>query len=148
MSMQDSRRDDDDTDLLAGNVVVYAAMLGGTIAGQLAGIGLSMALGRTSIGIPFGIGVALEALAGARVAVKRSGRLTPREAGRLSLTYSVGLLAVSVPMVVWMDASHRAEGRATFWTPGTLAVAVVLVAIATVARWGLMVLLTRPRGRA
>jgi hypothetical protein len=141
--------DDEDIDLLAGRVVVYAAMLGGTIAGQLGGIAVGALLGWSSIGLPLGISVALEALAGARVGARRSGgSLTARQAGQISLKYSLGLLAISVPMVGWMAAAHRVEGRASFWTPATLAIAIALLAVATLARWGLMIVLARPRRRA
>jgi hypothetical protein len=157
-SSQDSRRpdeeEDDVPDPLSGQVVVYAAMLGGTIAGQIGGVLLGALLGLGSIGVPLGISVALEALAGARVGARKLGPLTVRALGQISLKYSLGLLAISVPMVVWMAAAHRVEGQAPFWTPGALALAVVVLAVATLVRWGLMVVLApgprragRPGGR-
>jgi hypothetical protein len=142
----DSQQQDEDLDLLSGFVVVYAAMLAATIAGQLLGIGLDSLLGSGSIGIPVGLSVALEAVAGARLGAARSGgALTPRQAARISVTYSGALLAISVPLVVWMEAAHTANGGGRAWTPTAFGVAIALLAVATVVRWGLMVVLSRRR---
>jgi hypothetical protein len=145
--MDDRSDEDEDLDLLSGMVVVYAAMLGATIAGQVAGIGLSSLLGIGSIGVPVGCSVAFEAAAGARLgAAKSGGSLTPRQAWRISATYSGGLLAISVPLVIWMDAAHSASGAPSTWTPLRYGLALLVFAAATLARWGLMVLIApRPR---
>jgi hypothetical protein len=144
--MDDSSREDEELDVLSGSVVVYAAMLAATIAGQLLGIGVDALLGSGSIGIPAGLSVALEAVAGARLGAARAGgALTPRQAGRLSLTYSAGLLAISIPLVVWMEAAHSANGGGPSWTLAGSGIVIAALAVATAARWGLMVVLSRRR---
>jgi hypothetical protein len=140
--MEERRSDDDELDVLAGLVPVYLAMLGATIGGQLLGIGLCSLLGVGSIGLPIGCSVTLEAVVGARLgAAKSGGTLTPRQAARIGFTYSGALLAVSVFLLVWMEMARTSGGGAPSWTAGRAALALVLFAAATLARWGLMVAL-------
>ena len=134
----------EEMELLSATVVLYAAMLGATIAGQIAGIAVDSMIGAHSIGVPVGCSVVLEAVSGARLGAARSGGpLTPRQAGRISATYSAGLLAISVPLLGWMEASRRASGAASTWTAARVGAALALFALATLARWGLMTLLGR-----
>ncbi len=151
--MEDRRTDDDgdeeEMDLLGGMIPVYVAMLAATIGGQIAGILLCTATGVAtgSIAVPFACSTALEAAVGARLGAARSGgALTPRQAWRIGATYSVGLLAVTVPMLVWMDAAHKLGGAGSSWTAGRVALAAALFVVGTLARWGLMVLIG-PRRR-
>ncbi len=146
--MADPRPHDGDgpgeMDLLSATVVLYAAMLGATIAGQIAGIAIDSVIGAHSIGVPLGCSVVFEAASGARLGAARSGGpLTARQAGRISATYSAGLLAISVPLLGWMEASKRASGAASMWTPGKVGAALALFFVATLARWGLMTLFGR-----
>ncbi|MGH7434297.1 MAG: hypothetical protein ACRENE_01320 [Polyangiaceae bacterium] len=146
--MADPRPHDGDgpeeMDLLSATVVLYAAMLGATIAGQIAGIAVESLVGAHSIGVPLGCSVVLEAAAGARLgAAKNGGPLTPRQAGRISATYSAALLAISVPLLGWMEVSRRASGGASTWTAARVGAALALLVVATLARWGLMTLLGR-----
>ena len=134
----------EETDLLSATVVLYAAMLGATIAGQVAGIALGSVLGIHSVGLPLGCSVVLESAAGALLGARKYGRpLTPAQAARISLTYSAGLLVFSIPLLGWMDASRTGSGEASTWTPAKVAAGLALFAVATLARWGLMVLLSR-----
>jgi hypothetical protein len=148
--MEDRRTDEDDDpgfDLLSGMVIVYTAMLGATILGQGLGIALDSLLGIGTIGVPIGCSVALDSLAGARIgAAKSGGSLTPRQAARIAFTYSGGLLVVSLLILAWMDVARTAAGRPSAWTPGRLALALGVFAVAAVARCGLMVALA-PRSR-
>jgi hypothetical protein len=145
--MDDPGFDDGEIQVLSGLAVVYAAMLAATIVGQLVGITVDALLGLGSVGVPLGCSVALEAAVGARLGASRSGgALTPRQAGRICLTYSAGLLGISVPLLVWIEAAHTADGAARSWTFSRFALALALFAFATLARWGLMVVLS-PRRR-
>jgi hypothetical protein len=144
---REPRSDDDEIELLPGMAVAYAAMFGATVAGQVLGIALDAVLGLGSIGVPLGASVALEALAGARVgAAKSGGSLTPKHALRIAVTYSAGLAFFTVPLLAWMEVAHTAGGAASSWTPSRVALGVALFAVATLARWGLMVALS-PRAR-
>jgi len=143
-----STANDDGNLLKVGPVsgVVYAAMLGATIAGQLVGIAVDAAIGSHGIWIPAACSVFLEAIVGARMGAARAGRsLTTSESARVSVAYSVALAAVSVPLVVWFAAAGRggaaalAQGRAL----GAL-IWLTALALGTAARWGLMVAF-RPR---
>jgi hypothetical protein len=117
------------------------------MAGLFLGIGLDTVAGWRTVLVPLGCSVALEAVAGARVgAVKLGGPLSPRDAGRLGATYSAGLVAVSVPLVGWIEASRTTGGGGSPWTPARFVLALLLVVVGTLARWGLMILLApRPR---
>lgn len=139
--------DEGEIQLLSGLAPVYAAMLGATVAGQLLGIGIDALLGLGSIGVPLGCSVALEAVVGARMGAARSGgALTPAQARRICLKYSAGLLAISVPMLVWIEVAHAARGSAAAWTFPRVSLALGLFVFATLARWALMVVLSpRPR---
>ncbi len=138
--------DEGEIQLLSGLAPVYAAMLGATVAGQLLGIGIDALLGLRSIGVPLGCSVALEAVVGARMGAARSGgALTPAQARRICMTYSAGLLGISVPMLAWIEVAHTASGAAQAWTLPRLLLALGLFAFATVARWALMVILSRRR---
>jgi len=93
-------------------VAVYPAMLGGTIVGQFAGMGFdALALGTHAVWLPLACSVLLEAAVGARYGAARMGHpLTPSERGRLSIFYSLGLAAVSLPLWAWLDASRASRG--------------------------------------
>jgi hypothetical protein len=139
--------------LASGSVAIvrYPAMLAATVAGQLAGIAVDAVIGTRSPWIPLAFSVVLEALAGARVGTSRpGGLLDSAQSARVSLTYSLALVALSAPLVVWIAASHPAtpgEGVGlSVWTPARLAAVAVAFAVATVARWRLMVVLG-PRQR-
>jgi hypothetical protein len=126
-------------------IAVYPAMLGGTIAGHFLGVGFDVvALGAHSVWAPLGCSVLLEALIGARYGAARVGHpLTPSQRGRLSVYYSLALVAVSVPLAGWLAASNASRDASVVGpTPHELAVwlgigAVGLV-VYTVARYGLM----------
>jgi hypothetical protein len=144
----DSHSDEDeDVDILPRLSAVYLAMFAATIAGQVVGVVLDMLLGLGSIGVPLGCSVVLEAAVGSRLgAAKSGGSLTPRQASRICFTYSGALLAVSVPLVVWMEIAHSANGAGRSWTLPRFGMAVALFAFATLARWALMVAVARRPG--
>jgi hypothetical protein len=87
---------------------VYAAMLGGTMGGQLLGMALdAVAFGRRIIWVPLACSLVLEALAGERFAAASLGRAPePRERIRLSVRYSLGLAALSLVLAGWLAMSH------------------------------------------
>jgi hypothetical protein len=128
-------------------VAVYAAMLGGTVGGQFLGMAVdTLALGRRILWVPLACSVVLEALVGARFGASRMGHpLSPAERLRLSLHYSLGLAGLSVPLVLWLAASHAsaeqlaAGGGATTHDVLVAAGGTLLLLVAcTVARTGLM----------
>jgi hypothetical protein len=90
---------------------VYPAMLGGTIAGQFAGMGFdALALRTHAVWMPLACSVLLEALVGARYGAARLGHpLTRSERGRLSVYYSLGLAALSLPLWAWLTASEASR---------------------------------------
>jgi hypothetical protein len=92
---------------------VYGAMLAATVAGQLLGMAVdALALARHVLWVPLALSVVLEALVGARVGAARVGhRLTNAERARLSVQYTVGLAAVSIPLAGWIAASRTAPAR-------------------------------------
>lgn len=138
--------DEGEIQLLSGLAPVYAAMLGATIAGQLVGIAIDALLGLRSVGIPLGCSVALEAVVGARLgAAKSGGALTPRQVRRICMTYSAGLLGLSVPMLAWIEVAHTAGGAPQAWTLPRVGLALGLFVFATLARWGLMLALSPRR---
>jgi hypothetical protein len=138
---------DDDDELFASwsSFVRYPAMLGGTIAGQLVGIAIESAAGSRGLWIPLACSVVFEALIGSRFGVARGGRPDARQCARISWTYSAVLASVSVPLLIWVVASHVSgvEGGVnySFVTPLRVGVAVVAFAAATAVRAGLMIAL-------
>jgi hypothetical protein len=138
--------------LAAGSIAIirYPAMLAGTVAGQLVGIAIDAIAGTRTVWIPLACSVALEAVAGARARASRSDRrLDSAQSARISVTYSLALLLLSAPLVVWIAASHPVapgSGSAlSLWTPSRLAVAAGALAVATLVRWWLMTALTPRR---
>ena len=133
-------------------IAVYPAMLAGTIAGHFLGVGFdALVLGAHSMWAPLGCSVLLEAVIGARYGAARVGHpLTSGQRGRLSVYYSLALVAVSLPLAVWLTASrHSAEGLsslsvssrdAALWG----AIGLAGLAVYTVARYGLMTLFSPP----
>lgn len=131
-------------------IALYVVMLGATMAGQFLGIGVdAFALGRKVIWIPIALSVLLEAIVAARFGAKSLGHeLTPGERGRLSVYYSLGLGAITVPLAVWVAASDGKSVRPGGATQGVVeAFVLVLAAYAaiTLLRWALMSLFTRRR---
>jgi len=127
---------------LSDATVVYAAMLGATVGGQLAGILMNVAFGWHQLWVPALLSVVLEALAAARGAASRRGRpLTSPESLRLSVTYSIGLFVVTVFLGFWTLLA-RPTGSAPVPLPLSPALLLPLVvlaaAVATALRWGLM----------
>jgi hypothetical protein len=106
-------------------VAVYPAMLGGTIAGQFAGMGFdALALGTHAVWMPLACSVLLEALVGARYGAARLGHpLTRSERGRLSVYYSLGLVAVSLPLWAWLATSRASREGVSGAGPSPHAVA-------------------------
>jgi len=129
------------------HVVVYAAMLGATVTGQLAGITIDSALASRSLWVPCALSVVLEALVGARYGAARAGqRLTAARSARVAACYSALLLAISAPLAVWIVASSPVSQAHPSWTLVDVAVALAALAAATVARAALMVVFS-PRRR-
>jgi len=132
-------------------IIRYPAMLAATVAGQLAGIAVDALIETHSPWIPLAFSVALEAFAGARAGATRAGGLLDAaQSARVSLTYSLGLVALSVPLVVWIAASHPSASDGgvalSVWTPARLTVTAIAVVIATAVRWRLMVFFIPRRG--
>jgi hypothetical protein len=124
---------------ISAAAAVYAAMLCATVAGQLGGIGISALIGAHHLWIPLSCSVLLEALAGARAGALRSRRaLTPRESARVSVTYSIGLALVSVPLALWIVASHPAGGALAGVTLRRVALGLAVLILGTGVRWALM----------
>ncbi len=146
--MDDSPADDD---LFAPGslpAVVYSAMLGATIAGQFLGIGIDTLLGWHTFLVPGACSVVLEAVAGARLGARAAGHpLDATRSAQLSGMYSLALIGVTVPLAIWLGASrHALSGDTSVWTAGRIAGALAALAVATVARWALM-LVFAPRVR-
>ena len=96
----------------SARLVLYAAMLGGTLGGQALGIAGSMAFGSRTPALPLACSLVLEALAGALAGTARAGHpLEGRECLRISAIYSLALALVTVPLLFWTAAS-RAGGPA------------------------------------
>jgi hypothetical protein len=141
----DGGEEADDSFELSGSVALYAAMLGGTVVGQLVGIIVDVLLESHSRWIPAVCSVVLEAIAGARLGATRSGGpLSVAQSVRLSATYSGALVAVSIPLAVWVAAARPAlaSGIVAHGWPAAFGAVLAVVAIATVARSGLMVVLS------
>ena len=107
-------------------------------------------MGSRGLWIPALCSVTLEALVGARLGAARARHpLAAKDAGRISVRYSLSLLAISVPLAVWTLASRASREAAAgaahpSWTIAAAFVAVVVAA--TPVRWGLMLILG-PRRR-
>ena len=133
-------------------VAVYAAMLGATIAGQLAGIAVDgLMFGRRVVWIPLALSVVFEAVTGARFGAARLGRsLKPGECARLSAYYSACLGSLSLPLAAWTLASNRwlAGGASPASVGIVLGVAFAGWAVATALRFALMALLSLDRGQS
>jgi hypothetical protein len=131
----------DDLEARLDAAVLYAAMLGATLAGQLGGIAIDALIGSRGFWIPAGCSVVLEAVTGARMSARRAKeRPTPRRVVRLSATYSLVLVSLCVPLAVWSSASRPVEARAhVSWTTGHMLVAAGVLALATALRALLMI---------
>jgi hypothetical protein len=142
---------EDEEELFAGGwlaIVRYPAMLGGTLAGQLAGILIDTAIGSRGLWIPAACSVVLEAVVGARFGgLGGVPRLDRAQCFRVSMNFSLMLLILSAPLLVWVGASHMdaVPGGVglSFVTPLRAAVAVVVLATATVIRASLLSLFAR-----
>jgi hypothetical protein len=142
---------DAEDELFAGGwaaMARYPAMLGGTLAGQMVGIVIDSLIGTRSLWIPIACSVLLEAACGVRFGGPKGDRLTdPAQCLRVSVTYSVAFASVSIPLGVWVGASH-ADGvpggvGLSFITPTTAALAVVVLVVAAFARAGVMMAIVR-----
>ena len=135
----------DDLEARLDAAVLYVAMLGATLAGQLVGIAIDALIGSRGFWIPAGCSVVLEAITGARMSASRERqRPTPRKVARLSATYSLVLVSLCVPLAVWSSASLPLEARAhVTWTAGHVVVAGGVLALATALRAGLMMVFLR-----
>jgi hypothetical protein len=146
-----SATDDDELFESWGSFARYPAMLGGTVAGQLVGIAIDAGLGSRSLWIPLVFSVVFEALVGVRYGAGRGGlALDARKCARVSWTYSLVLASVSVPLLVWIAASHAQAVSGgigySFVTPIRVVGALVAFVAATAGRAGLMIaLVTRRR---
>ena len=137
---------EDEEELFAGGwlaIVRYPAMLGGTLAGQVVGILVDTAVGSRDLWIPVACSVVLEAAIGARFG--GSGglpRLDRAQCIRVSITYSLVLLAISAPLLVWIGVSHMEAVPGgvglSFITPLRAVAALVTVAVATAVRAALL----------
>jgi hypothetical protein len=112
-------------------VVVYVAMFGGTVAGQVVGMLLdALLLGRRVLWVPLACSLLFEAIAGARV-----GRPANASASaRLSARYSLVLGAVSLPLAAW-TAVYKSYDLAV-----VLAFTLGVLFAGAFARWGLLAL--------
>jgi hypothetical protein len=132
-----------------GTFARYPAMLAGTFAGQLVGIGIDAAVGSRTLWIPLVCSVVLEAVVGARYGEARGGPLDARKCARVSWTYSLVLAGVSAPLLIWIAASHAAAITGgigySFLTPLRIVGALVAFAAATAGRAGLMIAIVRRR---
>lgn len=142
--MTDSMEDEEE--LFKGGwvaIVRYPAMLGGTVAGQLFGIAIDVAVGTRGLWIPLACSVVLEALIGARFGASRGlPELDGAECVRVSVRFSVVILSVSAPLLVWVGASHAQAVPGgvglSFLTLPHLAAAVAALAVATAVRAALL----------
>jgi hypothetical protein len=148
--MNGSTADDDELFASWVSFARYPAMLAGTFAGQLVGIAVDAALGSRSLWVPLLFSVVFEAVVGVRYGAARGLALDPRRCARVSWTYSLVLAGVSVPLLVWIAASHvqAVPGGVgySFLTPVRAVGALVAFVAATAGRAGLMMaLVTRRR---
>ena len=137
-------------------VVVYIAMFGATLGGQIAGVVLDAIAGNRVLWVPAMCSVVFEAVVGARMSAARLGRpLAAAECARLSAYYSLALAAVSLPLFGWTrlsQASHEGSteaggpassagalaGMSAHGTLGLAALVLAAFAVATVARFAIM----------
>jgi hypothetical protein len=137
-------------------VVVYVAMFGAFIGGQLAGMALdAIVVGHRVLWVPAACSVVLEAIVGARLAAARLGRpLSRAQCARLSVYYAIALAAVSLPLWGWtaVSTAPREDAaspvRAALAGAGPMAtIAAVLGAfvLAAAVRYVLLVALSRAR---
>jgi hypothetical protein len=133
-------------------IAVYPAMLVGTLGGHLLGVGFdALVLRSHEVWVPLACSVLLEAVVGARYGAARVGHpLTPSQRGRLSITYSLALVALSLPLAGWLAASRmsREELAGASVPPHDVAVWAVLglagLVVYTAARYGLMTVFAAP----
>ncbi|MDP9037050.1 MAG: hypothetical protein M3O50_19810 [Myxococcota bacterium] len=134
--------------------MVYVAMFGATVAGQLGGMAIdAVAIGRRVLWFPLALSVVLEALVGARFGASLLGRpLTSSESGRVSIYYSAGLAALSLPLAAWTAVSTGMAKPAqdgSLWSLRAAGVALTLAvgvfAGGAVLRQLLMLLVARAR---
>jgi hypothetical protein len=148
--MNDGESPDDPFAGVWANTVRYPAMLGGTMLGQFVGIAIDAMAGTRSPWIPLACSVVGEALMGVRFGGPNGTPLRdPSRCVRVSVTYSLALFAVSLPLLVWVAASHTdavpgGVGLSSI-TPTLVGLAVVALAVATMARAGIMIAITRSR---
>jgi hypothetical protein len=135
-------------------VVVYVAMFGAFIGGQLAGMAIDAAVvGHRVLWVPAACSVVLESIVGARLAAARLGRpLSTAQSGRLSAYYTIALAAISLPLWGWTAVSRAPhDGAAAPGSPtlggSAAALGLVLAAFALTAavRFVLLVALSRQR---
>jgi hypothetical protein len=88
-------------------IPVYGAMLAATLVGQFAGIAFdAFALHGHSPLVPLAFSVLLEGIVGARYGATLLGHpLTARDRGRISITYTLALIVVSLPLAAWLSVS-------------------------------------------
>jgi hypothetical protein len=109
-------------------VILYVAMFGATVAGQIGGMLLDALLGQRMLWVPALCSVVFEAIVGARV-----GRPAGIAASaRLSARYSAALLAVSLPLAVWVAVEKSYD------VPRVALLALAAIAAATVLRAALL----------
>jgi hypothetical protein len=120
-------------------------MLVGTMVGHFAGMGLDHAVGAHGPWLPVACSVLLEALIGARYGAARVGHpLTRSQRGRLSVYYSLALVAVSLPLAGWLVAAKatREDSPAAPLSSHDLAIGALVLAgglvVCTAVRYGLM----------
>ncbi len=132
---------------------VYGAMLAATVVGQFLGMAVdALAIGRHVLWVPLAFSLVLEAVVGALFGASRVGHpLTAGERARLSTYYSVGLVALSVPLAGWIAASKAAPGQQLFAggdaslrdVAVSLGLVLAVAIIYTALRYALMTLFTR-----
>src|SRR5579863_7191807 len=109
-------------------IPIYAAMLAATLAGQFAGIALdALLLPGHPAWVPLACSLLFEGIVGARYGAVRLGHpLTAGDRGRISVTYTLGLVVVSLPLAGWLSVSgHLPLPRVSTSAPA-LAVGVAL----------------------
>ena len=132
-------------------VVVYGAMFGGTVAGQLVGMLFCRVLGGhpqlLPVLLPIACSVLLEAVVGAGLGRARVGRpLRTGECAWVSAYYSLLLGAVTFPLAACSLAATKQEsGRTAGQAVAGLGLALGILLLATVARHALMALLSSRR---
>jgi hypothetical protein len=136
-------------------IPVYAAMLAATLVGQFLGIAVDAIVFRGhALWLPLTCSLVLEAAVGAHYGAIRLGHpLTARERGRISATYSLGLVVLSLPLASWLAVSgHLPLPRVSASAHGVAVAVVLAVSMAlvyTALRYVLMGLFGRrlPKSR-